>query len=168
MFIRSLFAVAMTALIMIGSMSAAAGREHPRTLLHQGERFLAMGKYQAAIARYSKVIDCCEGTIEAAEAHNDLGVIHARQGNMDLAIQEYEAALQRTPYPLAHFNLGKALADRFSATGGEEVRKRALFHLETFQTYLVQARDLPPIVTWQQVEIEIFLKSAIENLSGSE
>jgi len=142
-----------------------AQAELPRNFIQQGERFLAMGKYPAAIARYSKVIECCPGTIEASEAHNDIGVIHARQGNMDLAMKEYEAALQGVPYPLAHFNLGKALADMFKENRDEELRKKAISHLAEFRSYLSTAEKLPPVITSQRNEIETFLASTMQTLS---
>lgn len=141
--------------------------ELPRNFIQQGERFLAMGKYPAAIARYSKVIECCPGTIEASEAHNDIGVIHARQGKMDLAIASYEAALLEPAFPLAHFNLGKALADRFKENRDETLRQKALLHLQAFRTYLSQAESLPPVITCQRADIESYLAESIEYLSAS-
>ena len=153
-------------IILLISLSGHAQAELPRNFIHQGERFLAMGKYPAAMARYSKVIECCPGTIEASEAHNDIGVIHARQGNMDLAMSEYETALQGAPYPLAHFNLGKALADKFKEyPENEELRTRALFHLQEFRSYLNSAAKLPPIITSQRNEIESYLSSTIDSLA---
>jgi tetratricopeptide (TPR) repeat protein len=146
-------------------LAGLAQAELPRNFIQQGERFLAMGKYPAAMARYSKVIECCPGTIEASEAHNDIGVIHARQGKMDLAIKEYEAALQEAPYPLAHFNLGKALADKFRESGDEELRKKAISHLTEFRAYLSEAEKLPPVITSQRNEIEAFLASTMQGLS---
>ncbi len=146
-------------------LAGHAQAELPRNFIQQGERFLAMGKYPAAIARYSKVIECCPGTIEASEAHNDIGVIRARQGNMELAMKEYEAALQGVPYPLAHFNLGKALADKFKENREEELRKKALSHLQAFRSYLSEAEKLPPVITCQRDEIEVYLVSTIKTLS---
>jgi tetratricopeptide (TPR) repeat protein len=162
MLFRSAFLAATLCLALFCAHPAQA--EAPRTLIQQGERFLAMGKYPAALARYSKVIECCAGTIEASEAHNDIGVVHARQGNMNLAIAQYEAALQGVPFPLAHFNLGKALTDKFRESGDEDVKKKALFHLQTFQTYLTTAEKLPPAVNCQRAEIEAFLAASIEFL----
>lgn len=159
---RSAFLVA--ALCLALTCVDPAQAEAPRTLIQQGERFLTMGKYPAALARYSKVIQCCAGTIEASEAHNDIGVIHARQGNMDLAIGQYEAALQGIPFPLAHFNLGKALTEKFKESGDEELKNKALFHLQTFQTYLLTAEKLPPVVNCQRGEIEAFLAASMKFL----
>lgn len=160
-------ALCITVLVLLAGIAAPARAELPRNLIQQGERFLAMGKYPAATARYSKVIACCPGTIEAAEAHNDLGVIHARQGKMDLAIKEYEAALQEPAFPLAHFNLGKALSERFKENRDHELREQALFHLQAFRAYLFAAAKLPPIVTYQRAEIEEFLASSIKSLADS-
>lgn len=152
--------------LLVG-LAGHAQAELPRNFIQQGERFLAMGKYPAALARYSKVIECCPGTIEASEAHNDIGVIHARQGDMDRAIGEYEAALQGVPYPLAHFNLGKALANKFKENmENEELRTRAFFHLQEFRSYLNSAAPLPPIVASQRNEIESYLSSTMESLAG--
>lgn len=105
--------------ILVSNMVYA---ELPRVLIHRGERFLAMGKLPAAIANYSQVIKCCEGSIEAAEAHNDLGVVYARQGDTAKAMEEYHAALKGPQYPLAHFNLGKAHAQRYQETKDETDR----------------------------------------------
>jgi len=165
MLLRPLLLIAFLGLI--GGLCDHAQAELPRTLIQQGERFLAMGKYPAAVARYSKVIECCPGTIEASEAHNDIGVIHARQGNMDLAIGQYEAALQGIPFPLAHFNLGKALSEKFKENRDEELRKKALFHLQAFLSYMSEADKLPPIITSQRNEIEDFLASTIDALFGN-
>ena len=139
--------------------------ELPRVLIQRGERFLAMGKYPAAIRNYSKVIECCEGTAEAAEAHNDLGVVHARQGDMTKAMQEYEAALSKAPYPLAHFNLGKAHADIYTASRDESSRIMALRHLRAFRVYLVAGEDLPSVVSYQRDEIQTYLDSTLSQLS---
>lgn len=166
MLLRPAFVIIL--LLIMNSTSSSAQAELPRNLIQQGERFLTMGKYPVAIARYSKVIACCPGTIEAAEAHNDIGVIHARQGKMDLAIKEYEAALQEPTYPLAHFNLGKVLADRFKDNRDEALREKALFHLQMFRSYLSEAEKLPPIITCQRVEIEDYLATCIEFLSRSQ
>lgn len=163
MHVRAISLIAILALLACGHALA----ELPRNFIQQGERFLAMGKYPAAKARYSKVIECCPGTIEASEAHNDIGVIHARQGNMELAINEYESALQGIPYPLAHFNLGKALADKYRENPDGKLRTKALFHLQAFRSFLNGAEKLPPVITSQRHEIELFLDSAIESLSES-
>jgi len=160
-------ALVLVLLLFATATSAPVQAELPRNLIQQGERFLTMGKYPAAMARYSKVIVCCPGTIEAAEAHNDMGVIHARQGNMDLAIKEYEAALREPAYPLAHFNLGKALADQFKENRDATLRDKALFHLQAFRAHLSQAEKLPPIITCQRAEIENYLAASIEYLSSS-
>lgn len=154
-------------MIFLGAYVPHVSAELPRNLIQQGERFLTMGKYPAAMSRYSKVLACCPGTIEAAEAHNDIGVIHARQGKMDLAITSYEAALQEPAYPLAHFNLGKIFADQFRENHDEAVRVKALFHLQAFRSYLSHAETLPPIITCQRVEIEQYLTESIEYLSSS-
>jgi tetratricopeptide (TPR) repeat protein len=163
MLLRSMVFMAILGLFVgVGDRAQA---ELPRNFIQQGERFLAMGKYPAAMARYSKVIECCPGTFEASEAHNDIGVIHARQGNMDLAVKEYQAALQPPSYPLAHFNLGKALADKYKENPDEETREKAVFHLAEFRSYLSTAENLPPVITSQRNEIEAFLASTIQTLS---
>jgi len=163
MLFRSVMFIAIIGLFV--GLGDRAQAELPRNFIQQGERFLAMGKYPAAMARYSKVIECCPGTIEASEAHNDIGVIHARQGNMDMAVKEYQAALQPPSYPLAHFNLGKALADKYKESRDEELRKKAISHLAEFRSYLSKAEKLPPVITSQRNEIEAFLASTMQGLS---
>lgn len=166
--LRTLIVVNTLSLLLCCSTVGPAKAEAPRTLIQQGERFLAMGRYPAAMARYTKVLECCPGTIEASEAHNDIGVIHARQGNMDLAIKAYEAALQGVPFPLAHFNLGKALADRFKENGDHDTRLRAKEHLLAFQAYLSESRQMPPVITMQQDEIESYLSAIMADLSDDD
>lgn len=147
--------------------AASGAGELPRVLIQRGERFLAMGKYPAAQANYAKVIACCEGSVEAAEAHNDLGVLHARQGHMDLAVQEYRAALSATPYPLAHFNLGKTLAQQYRESGDDTVRQEAVSHLSAFAEYLHAGSALPPVVTYQRKEIEAFVARTLQEIETS-
>ena len=143
----------------------APAQDLPRVLIQRGERFLAMGNLDGAIANYSKVIACCEGTPEAAEAHNDLGVAYMRKGDPDRAVREYEAALAINGYPLALFNLGKAWRARFDETGDPAARQRALDLFQAFGKYLRQERDLPPVVTFQKDEIEDYLQAAEAALS---
>lgn len=149
------------------SVVASEGAELPRVFIQRGERFLAMGKYPAAIANYSKVIQCCEGSAEAAEAHNDLGVIYARQGNMTRAVREYEAALGSAPYPLAHFNLGKAYAEAYFRSGAESSREKSLRHLAVFREYLLSAETFPPVVSSQRSALDAYLNATIRELSAS-
>jgi hypothetical protein len=84
---------------------------------------------------------------------------------MDLAIASYEAAL-RSRLPLAHFNLGKALADRFKEVATRRCAK-ALLHRRPSARYLSQAESLPAVITCQRADIESFLAESIEYLSAS-
>ncbi|WP_449241950.1 tetratricopeptide repeat protein [Desulfovibrio sp.] len=147
-------------LLLLCSAPAAWAQERPRVLIQQGERFLAMGKLDAAIAVYSKVIACCDRTPEGAEAHNDIGVAYARKGELDRAIQEYETALTINGYPLASFNLGKAWRGKYEETGDPAYRRKALDCFRAFGRYLRKGEALPPVVSWQKEEIEEYLSEA--------
>jgi tetratricopeptide (TPR) repeat protein len=49
------------------------------------------------------------------EAHNLMGLAHARMGNLDLALQEFEAVKGDVSFPtpeIAHFNIGKVFWER--------------------------------------------------------
>lgn len=149
-------------LLVPGTLPA---QELPRVLIQRGERFLAMGNLDGAIANYSRVITCCEGTPDAAEAHNDLGVAFARKGDPERAVREYEAALAINGYPLALFNLGKIWRERYEATGDPAARDKASAAFRAFEKYLRAGKDLPPVVAFQQDEIEAYLREAKSALS---
>ena len=144
----------------------ASAQELPGQLVFQGERFLNMGKYEAALGQYAKVIECCENSPEGAEAHNDMGVACMRLNRPEEAVAHYEAAIAINDYPLAYFNLGKALAARYHDKGDPADRERGLELLEMFQIYMqeVDPEELPPSITYQREEFEENLRSSIENL----
>ena len=147
--------------------TTAPAQELPRQLILQGERFLTMGKYQAALGEYAKVLDCCEQSPEGAEAHNDMGVACARLGRVEEARAHYQAALDIGDYPLANFNLGKSLFEDYQATGDEESRLRSLELFQGFQAWLDSSDpdDLPPSVTYQRAEMDEYLAEALRDLS---
>ncbi|MGE4297282.1 MAG: tetratricopeptide repeat protein [Desulfovibrionaceae bacterium] len=153
---------------MLAMAAGAWAHELPRVLIQRGERFLAMGKLDAAIANYSQVIACCEGTAEAAEAHNDLGVAYVRKGDHARAVAEYRKALEGGGYPLAHFNLGKALRDeaaQASATAQrEQLRTASRQEFQTFLQWLRSDALKPTVVTYQQPEIEAYVEEALREL----
>lgn len=136
----------------------------PRNLIRFGERFLAMGREDAAIARFSSVIDCHPGSSYAAEAHSDRGVAFARKGEMDRAMNEYEAALAINEYPLARFNMGKACMELFEETGDPVMRDRALHEFRLFSEYLRYETAFPEVISFQKDEIEEYVREAIESL----
>ncbi|MES9996782.1 tetratricopeptide repeat protein [Desulfovibrio aminophilus] len=152
-------------LLLLSAVRPVPAQELPRVLIQQGERYLAMGKLDAAIASYSKVIACCDRTPEGAEAHNDIGVAYARKGDLDRAIREYETALTINGYPLASFNLGKAWRDRYEQTGDPAYRRKALECFRAFALYLRKGESLPPVVSWQREEIEEYLAEAERTLA---
>jgi len=152
----------------------AAAAEPAPVLLHNGERFLRMGNLGFAKANYDKLLAHYEGTPEAAEAHSDLGVIAARQGDDDVAIAEYEKALAIDGYPLAHFNLGQALLRRLDKGGDPNqhdpaqrdpaLRDRALQHFLAFEAYLESNKPRPPILTYSMQEVRVELDDALKRL----
>jgi tetratricopeptide (TPR) repeat protein len=146
-----------------GEPSPMEERANPRVLIQRGERFLAMGKPEAAMACYAKVLACCEGSPEAAETHNDLGVALTRKGLPDQALAEYEKSLAGG-YPLAHFNLGKAMLLRFQERGDPFARDRARAAFAEFTKYLRSGQTLPPAVAYNLGEIEEYLADALKVL----
>jgi len=138
--------------------------EHPLVLVQRGERFLAMGNFDAALANYQKVLRHYPNSQAAAEAHNDIGVIYARQGLDDQAALAYGRSLAINDYPLAKLNLGKLHLARFAATGDEQARRSALELLSAFRLVFVQGNDLPPAVSYNREQIESFLNEALASL----
>jgi len=154
---------------IVALQGKAAAAEPANVLLHNGERFLRMGNLGFAKANYDKLIANYEGTPEAAEAHGDLGVIAARQGDDDLAITEYEKAIAIADYPLAHFNLGQALLRKLNKSGAPEqwnaaLKASALQHFQAFAAYLKSDRPRPPILTHSMPEVRAELDDALKRL----
>jgi len=137
--------------------------EPAQVLLHHGERFLRMGNTGFAKANYEKLIAHYEGTPEAAEAHGDLGVIAARDGNDDLAVTEYAKAISGG-FELAHFNLGQALLRKLDNGGGQDLKERALAEFLAFQAYLQSGRPRPAILTYSLPEVQAELDAALKRL----
>ncbi len=136
-------------------------RAHPRVMIQRAERFLALGKTEAAIVWYKKVLECCEGTADAAEAHNDLGVAYSRKGLDQEALKEYEASLAINGYPLARFNLGKALLRLHEAKADPDLRERAMEQFRMFKAHLESGEPLPPVAASQREEIEAWLEQTL-------
>lgn len=149
-------------LLTVSSLSAAAAEPAP-VLLHNGERFLRMGNLGFAKANYDKLVAHYEGSPEAAEAHGDLGVIAARQGNDDLAAAEYEKAIAGG-FELAHFNLGQALLRRLARDEAPELKAKALRHFLAFQAYLNSGKPRPLILSHSLPEVETELADALKRL----
>jgi len=146
-----------------GDLSSMEEKAHPRVLIQRGERFLNLGKPEAALACYAKVFACCEGTAVAAEAHNDRGVALTRLGRLDEALAEYEKSLAGD-YPLAHFNLGRALRRRFAESGDPADRVRARESFAAFGRWLDSGPALPPAVEFNLPEIREYLGEAAKAL----
>ena len=155
-----------TLIVMVLHTGNLPAEEHPRVLIQRGERFLAMGNLDASLANYRRVTRHYPGTSADAEAHNDMGVIYARQGLADQAVIAYEQSLAINDYPLARFNLGKLRLARFSETGDEKDRSSALSLLDSFQHYLRSGRDLPSVIQYNREEIEKFLTDAMMSLQS--
>lgn len=164
----ALFLVLMVVLLPLAAKPARA-QGNPRQLILQGERLLTMGKPCAALVEYGRVLKCDERTAIAAEAHNDMGVAYMRLGDLDQAMAHYQAALDIADYPLAWFNLGKALLQRreqarqngTAPDPGDAARARAL--LTRFRDWLDTAdpATLPRSITWQRAEFETDLTRAL-------
>jgi len=132
-------------------------------LLHQGERFLRIGNLGFATANYNKIIENYEGSPEAAEAHGDLGVIAARQGDDPLAMAEYEKAIAGG-YPLAHFNMGQALLRQLDQGDDPALKAKALAHFMAFEAYLKSGAPQPPILVHSMPEVQSELAAALKRL----
>jgi tetratricopeptide (TPR) repeat protein len=150
-------------LLVLLCASQALALETAQVLLHQGERFLRIGNVGFAKANYEKLVANYEGTPEAAEAHGDLGVIAARQGDDELAVAQYEKAIAGG-FKLAHFNLGQALLRRLDATGDPTLKARALVQFQAFQAYLDSGAPRPAILTYSLPEVERELTEALKRL----
>lgn len=155
-------AALLLSLSLLAAPSAQAA-EPAQVLLHHGERFLRIGNLGFAKANYDKLLANYEGTPEAAEAHGDLGVIAARQGNDELAIAEYEKAIAGG-FELAHFNLGQALLRRLSEVDDPAVKAKALRHFLAFDAYLKSGKPQPTILTHSLPEVETELADALKRL----
>jgi tetratricopeptide (TPR) repeat protein len=162
---KNILMVMLCVLLMIAGYSNA--EEHPRVLIQRGERFLAMGNLEAALANYRKVIHTYPDTLAAAEAYNDMGVIYIRQGMIEKAREAYKSSLSMADYTLAKLNLGKLYYGRFTETRSEEDRKAAILLLGNFQEYLQANRDLPAVVRFKRDEIDRFLAEALTSLTGA-
>jgi len=149
------------ALLLAAAPALAA--EPAQVLLHHGERFLRIGNLGFAKANYEKLLANYEGTPEAAEAHGDLGVIAARQGNDELAVAEYEQAIAGG-FELAHFNLGQALLRQLGKGGDQGLKDRARQHFLAFDAYLKSGKPRPPILTYSLPEVETELADALGRL----
>jgi len=144
-------------------MSSMEEKPLPRVLIQRGERFLNLGKPAAALRCYTRIFACCEGTPEAAEAHNDRGVALVRLGRRAEALAEYEKSLAGG-YPLAHFNLGKALRQRFAESGDPADRVRARECFAAFGRWLDSGQVRPPAVEYNLEEIREYLAEAAKAL----
>lgn len=159
-------AFALAALLLSLSLLAAPSAqaaEPAQVLLHHGERFLRIGNLGFAKANYEKLLANYEGTPEAAEAHGDLGVIAARQGDDELAMAEYEKAIAGG-FELAHFNLGQALLRRLSKGEDPAVKAKALRHFLAFDAYLKSGKPRPSILMHSLPEVETELADALKRL----
>lgn len=152
-------AVCLTVLFCVPVQAA----EPAQVLLHQGERFLRIGNQGFARANYDKLIANYEGTPEAAEAHGDLGVIAARQGDDALAMAEYEKAIAGG-FKLAHFNMGQALLRRLDQGGDPALKAKALAHFLAFDAYLKSGAPQPPILVHSMPEVQSELAAALKRL----
>jgi len=142
---------------------AALAAEPAQVLLHHGERFLRIGNLGFAKANYERLIENYEGTPEAAEAHGDLGVIAARQGDDVLAMAEYEKSIAGG-FPLAHFNLGQALLRTLAKGDDPAVKAKALGHFQAFEAYLKSGKPRPAILTHSLPEVQAELADALKRL----
>lgn len=150
-------------LLILLCATQASALETAQVLLHQGERFLRIGNVGFAKANYEKLIANYEGTPEAAEAHGDLGVIAARQGDDELAMAQYEQAIAGG-FKLAHFNLGQALLRRLDASGDPALKAKALVQFLAFRAYLDSGAPRPAILTHSLPEVEKELAEALARL----
>ncbi len=143
--------------------TAARAAEPAPVLLHQGERFLRIGNLGFAKANYDKLIALYEGTPEAAEAHGDLGVIAARQGDDELAMAQYAKAIAGG-YQLAHFNMGQALLRTPTIDNDPALRNAARSHFQAFARYLDSDAPKPPILVHSLAEVRAELDAALKRL----
>jgi len=86
-----------------------------------------------------------------------------RLGRYEEALAEYEKSLAGG-YPLAHFNLGKALRRRFEQSGVPADRVRARESFAAFGRWLDSGAARPPAVEYNLPEIREYLDEAAKTL----
>ncbi|HMK44911.1 MAG TPA: tetratricopeptide repeat protein [Dissulfurispiraceae bacterium] len=75
----------------------------------EGNEHLKAGRYKEAIEAYEAFLK--EG--ESADVHNNLGLAHFQNGDLDTATKEFEKALTLAPdFAPAHANMGLALLNK--------------------------------------------------------
>ena len=88
--------------------------------------------------------DCVVKSPHQPRQHYNLGVVLARNGNLDKAIEQYRAALNIKPdYVEAYYNLGNALARKGEAEDAiDNYRKALKFNPDFFKSYYNIAKIL--------------------------
>ncbi len=88
--------------------------------------------------------DCVVKSPHQPRQHYNLGVVLARNGNLDKAIEQYRAALNAKPdYVEAYYNLGNALARKGDAEDAiDNYRKALQFNPDFFKSYYNIAKIL--------------------------
>ncbi|MBN2139679.1 MAG: tetratricopeptide repeat protein [Desulfovibrionaceae bacterium] len=143
--------------------SGSQALEHPRVLIQRGERLLSAGRLDAAIETYQRVVEHFEGSANAAEAHNDMGVAYSRKGELDRAIEEYKKGIAINGYPLARFNLGRAYLRKYDLTKDDSFKRLALVEFAAFERYLGN-KGLEPVIECQREDIDRFLDQTMSRL----
>jgi tetratricopeptide (TPR) repeat protein len=125
-----------------------------------------MGKPEAAIVFYTRVIAAAPNTPEAAEAYNDRGVAHARLEHPDQAMADYDRAVEGG-YPLAWFNRAKARLRLLAEHPDPALKDQVRADLTAFAAYLGQDGPKPPVVEYHREALEAELAEAWETVSGT-
>jgi len=81
-------------------------------------------QYDKEIADFKAAIDIAP---DNAEAYYNLGIVYAKQGKLDLAVESYQATININPdYEKTHYNLGNAYGRQDKSDLAIESFKKAL------------------------------------------
>lgn len=103
---------------------------HPRCVVEYGKALLALEQFELALS----VLKRCKTSHKPSfELHNLLGVLHKRMGTLDLAQQEYIAALKLCPGDIrVLFNLGLCFEERQLLSDARKAYQQCLDISPTF------------------------------------
>jgi len=107
----------------------------------------AQGQFEQAREHYSASLQSDPDSAAAADAHNNLGYMLAREGNLDGAVSEFRAAIARRPRSWqAQYGLGETLArqaklDEAAAAFSAVLAMRPAHPLAHYQLALILTRQ---------------------------
>ncbi|MFN7945186.1 MAG: tetratricopeptide repeat protein [Blastocatellia bacterium] len=96
-------------LLLLAFSAITASADGVSEAMTQGNTFFTLGQYEMAIFQYRLAL-AEAGTVQAAQAHHNIGACYYQLGQMENAAREFREALRFTDsYPKAAYALGLAL-----------------------------------------------------------